>query len=625
MSTPLIALQQVRQPLLSRQMTEHPATVNARVLRSWQRCLAAGLQPISTPCPHILPPRALRQILANQQNFLSQAKPLLDYLFQQVQYSHSMVILADQHGVVLETRGEQQFSSKAKQVALCAGACWNEQQRGTNAIGTALIDQASIQIHGAEHFLDHHLFLTCAAAPIMDAQGSLLGVMDISGDAHHPHPHTLALVNLAATLLENRLLRAQTKHYACLQLHPQANGLDSPSEGLLLLDHDGYLRGANRIALGWLKRAWNDLGHIRLQDCLTTNGQTLLAHCTQTLHTADATSFFVRLNPAIKPSLKHQKTPPAEPRDAFSQLDSGDPHWRQAADKARRIVGKDIPLLLLGESGVGKELFARAVHAVSPQANGPFVAINCAALPEHLIEAELFGYVTGAFTGARREGNLGRLREASGGTLFLDEIGDMSLNLQTRLLRVLQERCVTPLGSGKSVAVDFALIAATHQALSKAVEQGQFRADLYYRLNGLTLKLPALRTRQDLPVLIERLLQQFSPTKPITLSHAVQCAFSYYPWPGNLRQLANVLRTAVAMLNDTEICIHWEHLPDDLNEALQTQNAGHTLAQRSQQTIQAVLAECHGNLSAAARQLGISRQTLYRKLATLPPHTPLKL
>jgi sigma-54 dependent transcriptional regulator, acetoin dehydrogenase operon transcriptional activator AcoR len=262
------------------------------------------------------------------------------------------------------------------------------------------------------------------------------------------------------------------------------------------------------------------------------------------------------------------------------------------------------------------------VHDASPQKSGPFVAINCAALPENLIEAELFGYSPGAFTGARKEGSLGRLREAEGGTLFLDEIGDMPLAMQTRLLRVLQERQVTPLGSGQSFKVDFALICATHCNLREASEQGKFRSDLYYRLNGLTLNLPALRERSDFTALTEKLLLDLTDDAILHLAPELLARLATYAWPGNLRQLASVLRTAVAMLDVGENRIDWRHLPDDLIDELQqlpataaaaAPHAG-KLAEISRSAIQRALEDAHGNLSAAARQLGISRQTLYRKL-----------
>jgi transcriptional regulator with PAS, ATPase and Fis domain len=315
--------------------------------------------------------------------------------------------------------------------------------------------------------------------------------------------------------------------------------------------------------------------------------------------------------------------------DALARLDTGDERWRTATDKVRRVLDKPIPLLIQGESGVGKELFARAVHDSGRRRDKPFVAINCAALPENLIEAELFGYAPGAFTGARREGSLGRLRQADGGTLFLDDIGDMPQGLQARLLRVLQERQVTPLGGGATVAVDFGLICASHRKLREEAQAGRFRNDLYYRINGFMVLLPPLRERGDFEVLTQRLLADFNPGRSVLVAPDLLARLKQYPWPGNLRQYANLLRTASAMLEAHEDCIDWQHLPDDLLEDMAVPTAkillqsvrpsvasdsSQNLQQLSRLAIRQALESSSGNMSQAARRLGISRQTLYRKL-----------
>jgi transcriptional regulator with PAS, ATPase and Fis domain len=252
------------------------------------------------------------------------------------------------------------------------------------------------------------------------------------------------------------------------------------------------------------------------------------------------------------------------------------------------------------------------------------VAINCAALPENLIEAELFGYAPGAFTGARREGSLGRLREAQGGTLFLDEIGDMPLGLQSRLLRVLQERSVNPLGGGPPVPLDFSLICATHCKLREKADLGTFRSDLYYRINGLTVQLPALRERSDFLALTPPLLRSIHPEYALDLAPDLLTRLSQYAWPGNLRQYVSVLRTACAMLNPSETTLDWHHLPDDMAEelshtaqisqAVKGSGAAQSLDALSRLAMREALESSGGNVSQAARVLGVSRQTLYRKL-----------
>jgi transcriptional regulator with PAS, ATPase and Fis domain len=300
----------------------------------------------------------------------------------------------------------------------------------------------------------------------------------------------------------------------------------------------------------------------------------------------------------------------------------------------RRVVGRDIPVLIQGETGTGKELLARAIHNASPRARGPFMAVNCASIPEGLIESELFGYEEGAFTGARKRGCPGKIVQAHGGTLFLDEIGDMPLALQARLLRVLQERVVTPLGSTRAQPVDVAIVCATHRRLKDAIAAGTFREDLYYRLNGLTVTLPPLRERSDLEALVERVLTSLGPEAAgVRVAPDVLALFKSYRWPGNVRQLSSLLRTAVAML-DGERELQRRHLPEDFLEdaagAAEHRSPPPSAAPAASSAISAALepfdalklgaveralADHGGNVSAAARTLRISRNTIYRYLA----------
>jgi len=315
---------------------------------------------------------------------------------------------------------------------------------------------------------------------------------------------------------------------------------------------------------------------------------------------------------------------PTPPNCALGRLASADARVRRAVDRAHCILDKPIPLLIQGESGVGKDMFAKAFHASSARAGAPFVALNCAAIPEHLIESELFGYAGGAFTDARKEGATGKLVQANGGTLFLDEIGDMPMSLQVRLLRVLQERVVVPLGGVQSIPVDTALICATHRQLQDAVAQGRFREDLYFRINGLTVTLPPLRERTDILAVADAMLAECAPGRSLRLSQQVRALFLGHPWPGNLRQLNNAIRVAVALLDDGESVISVDHLSEEIIEtatevpigprALNAQ--GSNLRDMTRSAIDDALASTGGNVSAAARLLGISRNTLYRRLHT---------
>lgn len=603
------------------------AGIDSHVARSWQRSLSAGLSPIGRiDCSDNLSGASLQRARTLNHDLISHSEPVMEHLFEQVRRSHSMVILADARGVLMHTLGDLDFLSKAERVALCCGASWAENQRGTNAIGTAIAEGSEIDIHGAEHFLDRNGFLTCAAAPILSPQGRLMGILDISGDHRSRHPHTLSLVSTAAQMIENNLILSGCREQILVQLHARPEGLSSVAQGVLAFSADGWLVGANRRGLALLGLSITDIGARPWAQLFAEPFTNLLASLGRSsarprqLHTLRGHMLYGQVH---SQSLLQQKlTVSVQPAaDALSRLDSGDLAWRNAADKARKVIDKDIPLIVAGESGVGKEWFAQAAHACSKRHDKPFVAVNCAALPEALIEAELFGHVAGAFTGASRQGSPGRLREADGGTLFLDEIGDMPLGLQTRLLRVLQERKVTPLGSGTPVSVDFTLICASHQNLKAAVDAGRFRADLYYRLNGLTVTLPALRERSDFEALCARLLLSFSADAPLTIAPDLMPYLRCFSWPGNLRQLSHVLRTAAALLDTHEVQIDWAHLPDDIAAELLAQATpsradapAQNLYELSLKAIQQALENARGNVSAAARQLGISRQTLYRKL-----------
>jgi transcriptional regulator of acetoin/glycerol metabolism len=605
------------------------AGVGPVVARSWSRSQEAGLVPLGRlPDEYYLTPFQLARTADRQRELIAHARPVMEYLHAQTRDSGSMVILADDRGILLQSLGDADFLERAERVALSPGASWNERHRGTNAIGTALAEAAPVVINGAEHYLERNGFLTCAAAPVAAPDGRLLGVLDISGDHRRRHPHTFCLVRTAAQMIENRLFDACHSDKVKLRFHALAEGIGTLAEGVVAISDEGYVVGANRAAMAILglsaislgARPLHQLFHLRVPEIIDW----VYRHGNEPLLTrrAGGGDVFVRVETGrvIRPAALPMQRAPA---DALSELDTGCEHIQAAVQKARKVLDKPIPVLLQGESGVGKEVFAKAMHDAGPRRARPFVAVDCSSLPENLIEAELFGYAPGAFTGARREGSPGRIREVQGGTLFLDEIGDMPLAMQTRLLRVLQERQVTPLGGGKAVAVDFALICATHRNLKTEMDAGRFRADLYYRINGLTLMLPALRERKDFAALLNRLLEEMAPGRGVFIEAAVSAAFSHYAWPGNLRQLVNVLRTACALLDEGEDRISWPQLPDDMVEELrhpaqrieldpgdETEN----LRDLSQAAMARAISLSGGNMSAAARRLGISRNTLYRRL-----------
>jgi len=606
----------------------------APLARSWQRCLQAGLVPHTRGDDAVDHGERLRRALEGNREMLAHARPVLDFVHDQIRTTGSLVVLADASGMLLHARGDEAFVARAARVALRPGACWGEGARGTNAIGTALAERSAVVVHGGEHFLDANTFLTCAAAPIFASSGRALGVVDISGDHRGRHPHTLALVRSAARMIEDRLFAAHHAHHVRLHLHPQQEGLGSVGEGLLALDGEGSLCGANTTARAWLQLGGGELANGAMRSLFGPEVEHGLAHPGQPVRvrTRSGGALWVRAE-LPRPA---RVTTSAPTLAAATTAD--DPQVAMARERARRALAAGLVLLLHGESGTGKDVFARELHRSSQHAAGPFVAVNCASIPEALAEAELFGYVGGAFSGARRDGAPGHFREASGGTLFLDEVGDMPLSLQTRLLRVLEERRVQPLGGSRAIAIDVQLIAATHQDLRQAVAAGHFRADLFYRLNGLAVTLPPLRQRRDFAALCTALLQEARPKSPPQLGADVAAAMRTFAWPGNLRQLRSVLVAATAMLDDDECTIDWRHLPDDVRGELQGTGPHRTTAttraltttgptpptpattnlrELSDHAIAQAIAASGRNMSEAARRLGISRNTLYRRLRQL--------
>ena len=533
--------------------------------------------------------------------------------------------------MILDTRGTGSFLDKAGQVALKSGVVWSETERGTNAIGTAIAEGAMVEVWGNEHFHRQHAALCCTAAPILDHQGRIAGVIDISGDARLPRGYAQGALGRAIREIEHRWLMQSPGQLNRLRFHEKSNHLGSFREGVLLLDGE-LIVGANREAVRWLGSTWSLIGE-RWANIFSTpllkagSDETLLMTHNGLLYRG------VMEKPAPIVTEKSDQTapPPAATVEsaitAHTSLSSVSSAWldnttRQQLDQAVRAVDAELSVIIQGETGTGKEVMARLIHEHSQRHNKPFVAINCAALPEGLIESELFGYAEGAFTGARKSGAIGRVFEADGGILFLDEIGDMSLMLQTRLLRVLQDRAVQPLGGGKSRPVNFVVLSATHRDLAAMVSAGTFRADLYYRLHFHQIDLSPLRHRTDKTAFIDALWQEAGATRrQLTLTSEARQALNNYDWPGNFRQLAHLVKTLVALAEPHQ-SIGINDLPAEYRitsipavPVTDLSSAAHTDESLSPERIQQALEQSHYKVATAARRLGVHRSTLYRYMA----------
>ncbi len=656
---------------------------------SHDRCAALGLSRFESPDLSPLARSELAILRERNRRLYAHAAPVMEMLFEQIVHTQSMLVLCDVTGTVLHSLGDDDFLVRASKVALQPGAQWSESVKGTNAVGTALISEMPTLVHADEHFLHANHFLTCSAAPILDPRGNVLGVLDVSGDYRSYHQHTMSLVTMSARMIENHWLSDDYRHVMRLHFHSRADTIGTLKEGLLAVTAEGRIVGANRSALEQLGMSG---AAVRMQSVVSLFGVSigaLVQHFRSPLaapfaatlqdgqvkhllarfdwpvwHTiseaaaaaaatgeAQVDAPFVQAGRAAHARAASNPAAPSAQSASMAAMTSvvrtaamslaamagGDKTMASMVLKARRALDRDIPILILGETGTGKELLARAMHDESRRRDRPFVAVNCASIPATLIEAELFGYEEGAFTGARRKGQVGKILQAQGGTLLLDEIGDMPLALQAHLLRVLQERQVLPLGSRKAVAVDITILCATHRNLRDMMAAKTFREDLYYRLNGLALKLPALRERSDLLQVAERMVAQLVPQHTPRLSPDVQNLLQRFPWPGNMRQLDNVLRMACLMAQG-EPTINKEHLPDDFLEevalaltahtdgpgvgaarAHPDANGGKSLESIEVDAIQREVDACGGNILAASKRLGISRNTIYRKLRWNPP------
>ncbi|MGI2852801.1 sigma-54-dependent Fis family transcriptional regulator [Shewanella algae] len=582
---------------------------------SWQRCQGAGLNPAAIPDELRLNTAALDERRQRHGRLLQavehSALPLFNQLMGRTQ---SRLILSDPQGFVLHHWGVSRYSQKLANIALDTGVNWLEQYKGTNAIAAALSERQCVSVIGEQHFIKSHRFMSCTASPLFSPDGELLGALDITSEQQIHTPKTAILVSSLAQQLELALLCRLPGAAVRLDLAPQQALLHSGWQGVLVLDLGGRVLGANPMARQLLKGINLGQIHQALSPQVLSRGsgrlQQGLVFRTQALELPQHTK------PVVGANLNRENR---ESNAAFKE-----PRLEQAWQQARKVLARNIPLLILGETGVGKEQFVKQLHVQSSRHQQPFVAVNCAAIPAELVESELFGYQAGAFTGASRQGYVGKIRQAHQGSLFLDEIGEMPLAAQSRLLRVLQEREVVPIGSNQAHSVDIQVIAATHMDLPALVQQGAFRADLYYRLNGLQVTLPALRQRSDLRRLIHKLHQRYR-VRPQSLCPVLEQRLLQYRWPGNLRELDNLMQVACLMAEEFPE-LNWQTLPESLQQTLGTAEEamaglapapGNNLHRQMQMQIRDTWLACNGNVSEAARRLGISRNTLYRKLKAL--------
>ncbi|PTQ12859.1 sigma-54-dependent Fis family transcriptional regulator [Sphingomonas oleivorans] len=620
-----------------------PTTRAPLISASWRRCVDRHkLDPEILRSPHILTSTRLREHRDVMDAFLHTARFGLETLYRQVSGLGYVLLLTDSKGVTVDFIGDEAATEDLRRTGLYLGADWAEQQMGTCAVGTCIATGEALTVHRSDHFDATHIPLTCTAAPVYDGTGRLAAVLDISA-LKSPSPKesqhlALQLVESCARKIENASLLNDFRHDWIIKLSSSQEFADVDPDFLLAVDDGGRIAGFNRRAgklledrdggetRGPIGRKLDEYFDCGIDDLPSFIHSIPTYQRTARLRGSGEMLFAQALPPPAKPLSSPRMDMPRPPLpEPLRALFGEDAAMAQLAARAARLVDTQMSILVQGETGTGKEHLAKAIHAASARASKAFVPVNCAALPETLIESELFGYEAGAFTGAAGRGKKGLVLEADGGTLFLDEIGDMPLAAQTRLLRVLAEREVTPVGRTRPVPVNIRVIAATHRDLAEQVRAGRFRDDLYYRLNGAVLRLPALRRRADLEWLIDRLLAARCPDrKPPRLSSAAMQALLGHDWPGNIRELVNAIDYACALSNGATITP--SDLPDMIVGRLGADDrrvAASTASGCEAEELVDALRAHRWNVSAIAREWQVDRSTVHRRMRRLgivPPN-----
>ncbi len=620
--------------------------LKTEIASSWQRCHNLKIDPLCTESRSIDLPQ-LKERLYHNQHLVKIVRPVMERLYDFVRNTGFQVVLSDETGLLLDVIGDSDITSMTRRVELCPGGNWSEASKGTNAIGTAIFERKPVQVFAAEHYCQPNHFLVCSASPIFDVDGQMVGVLDLSGDYHYSNVHTLGMIVAAVGSIENqlRLQRATEKLYTAYRYSNIL--LDNMSDGLISVDNRGIITEINSKGAGILGVNPKLIRGQHLTQ-LTSFQIPLLQILNDGLHYEDKEVVCGQDGKKIRSSaslLRDEGGAVIGAVATFREVTKWRSPARQCWLAAPRFSADDIvgnsagmavlkmrttmaanslsTVLVEGESGTGKELVAQAIHQSGQRSRGPFIAVNCAALPDSLIESELFGYEEGSFTGAKKGGQAGKFELANGGTLFLDEIGDMPLSAQIKLLRVIQERKVARIGASAERDIDIRIIAATLKDLKEEVKAGRFRQDLYYRLNVLNLRIPPLRERlEDVPDLALSLAGKIAMrmrVDPKDFDEGLLERLKQYSWPGNVRELENTIERAINLAGDDAILAaeHFEFaVPADEPKSCASLETAplRALVDVEKEMIFKAIAFHKGNIHKAANALGISRNTLYRKM-----------
>ncbi|MGG7214814.1 sigma-54-dependent Fis family transcriptional regulator [Clostridium nigeriense] len=592
----------------------------------------------------------LKKVLEINKELIEISKPYIDNVFEAVEDKDFIITLTDNNGCILYIKGAEEIKDELEKLNLIVGAYMDEKNIGTNAMAVAISEDRCIQITAKEHYISIFQSLTCSAAPIHNSKGEIIGTLNLTGKSNMKHPHTLGLVIFGVTAIENELFRIKTNFILNQTYNYMKTVIENVDKGIIIIDTHGIIININELGLKILEKKNNnlineDINYIipnfqNIVDRISNNNEIIkreikLNHDSK--YKTEVTLKGIKHNEkvigivAILTKVK-ENDKKIDFTGAFFTFNDiiGESHAiKNVITNCKVIANSPSTVLIQGESGTGKEVLAQSIHNYSIRKNNKFVAINCGAIPANIIESELFGYEDGTFTGGKKGGRIGKIELANGGTLFLDEIGDMPLDMQVKLLRVLQEGRVTRLGGSKEILVDMRVIAATNKNLKKEIKEGTFREDLYYRLCVIPIKLPPLRERKgDIRMLIEYFLgmKSMKLEKEIPdISNDLINKLLSYNWPGNIRQLENCIENIVNLNGElsSEILDDSDDIKKELfnissnNNEIISKNIveeNFNLEDIEKEAIINAIKYNNYNVTKTAKSLGVSRNTLYLKI-----------
>jgi len=624
------------------------------VNRSHKRCSQYGIEKSRSLPATIYKGEELNVLLEKNNELIKIARPFMEILYDLLRGSGFSIYLTDKVGIVLTIIGDRDIIEDQTRVGIIVGSDLSEKSAGTNAMGTALYENCSIQASGEDHFITAFHIWTCSAAVIHNENGDIIGSLNLTGRRQLAHPHTLGLVVAAVKSIENQLKIEETQN-ELLEAYEYLNTvMDSMNSGFFAADTNGVIKAVNNTLCSMLeiekektinKRAVNVLdnwelilGQLRRKN--TYENREIIYFGNKKKNRFDLSVYpIINKNGNIAGTVAIfkdiqkvynlvNKYTGMSATYTFDDIIGESKAILKLKEQAKNISNSPSTVFIQGESGTGKELIAQSIHNNSSRKNNSFVAINCGAIPKSLIESELFGYEEGAFTGAKRGGHPGKFELANGGTLFLDEIGEMPLDMQVSLLRVLQEGCVNRLGGNKCTFIDARIIAATNKDLKKEIERGTFREDLYYRLSVIPIYVPPLRERDgDIELLIKHFLKVKAVKlgKPIPkVKHDLFEKLTDYNWPGNVREMENCIENIVNLDGNTTFSFETKNLDDKQYNSVASELEYNmsSLEEWEHKAILSCIDKCNGNITKAAQILGINRSTLHSKINKYKKYTP---